>query len=336
MRNFYELTVRGQAQRLRGMVRAALEHYDLAVTRISLLSNVFNGIFRLDTADGGKVVLRINLPGMRTRDEIHSEMMWLDALRRDTPDIGVPKPLRTCDGELMVTVEHPAVPEPRHAVIFSWVPGRDLVRDMSEANFYGLGVLTARLHNHAEAWPPPDGFRLPVLNIVCPFGKPDVMFDEEYSALFPPGRREVYRAAVDHLDAAIKKLYTTRPGPFVLHADLHQLNIRVHRGKLFALDFDDSRIGYPVQDIGITFYHVQRSPNYAAIYEAFKQGYITERPWPEQYPREVETYIIWRTVHMANYVIQSSNLEWRASAPGYIERMEPKLRTFLDDPPVAL
>ncbi len=336
MRDFYTLTVRGQAKRLRQMAWAALDHYDLDVRRIRLLSNAFNGIFRLDTADGGKAVIRINLPGLRGREEIHSEMMWLDALRRDMPDIGVPKPLHTRDGGLMVTAQHPGVPEPRHCVIFSWVPGKNLLLDMSEKNYHGLGALTARLHNHAERWAPPDGFWLKTLDIVCPFGRPDAMFDDAYRDLFPPGVREVYREAVDYLDKALKQLYATRPGPFVLHADLHQLNIRVHRGKLFALDFDDTMIGYPVQDIGITFYHMGRAKNYAALCDAFQEGYVTQRPWPEQYPREVETQVIWRTVHMANYVIQSDNPEWRATAPGYIERMAPKLRAFLAAPPLAL
>jgi Ser/Thr protein kinase RdoA (MazF antagonist) len=336
VKDFYALTVRGQARRLRQMARAALGHYDLDVRRIRLLSNVFNGIFRLDTADGDKAVLRINLPGLRRREEIRSEMMWLDALRRDMPDIGVPRPLRTRDGELMVTVAHPGVPEPRHAVIFSWVPGRDLSHEMSEKNYHGLGALTARLHDHAGRWAPPDGFWLKTLDEVCPFGRPDALFDDAHRESFPPGGREVYREAVDYLDKALRKLYTTRPGPFVLHADLHQLNIRVSRGKLFALDFDDAMIGYPVQDIGITFYHMHREANYAALCEAFRAGYVTQRPWPEQYPREIETQIIWRIVHLTNYVIQSGNPEWRATAPGYIAEMTPRLRAFLASPPLAL
>ncbi len=55
MKDFYTLTKRGRAFRLRKMALAALERYDLDVARVRLLTNDMNGIFRVDTAGGDKV-----------------------------------------------------------------------------------------------------------------------------------------------------------------------------------------------------------------------------------------------------------------------------------------
>ena len=111
MKPFAELTYRGRALRLRRMALAALEHYDLAVRRVRLVTNEMNGIFRVDTMDGQKYILRVTDPsGCHDLEEIRSEMMWLAALRRDT-DLGVPEPLTTRDGALVTTVEVPGVPE---------------------------------------------------------------------------------------------------------------------------------------------------------------------------------------------------------------------------------
>ena len=52
MKGFSEPTVRGRARRFRLMALQALEHYDLDVVRVRLVTNETNGIFRVDKAIG--------------------------------------------------------------------------------------------------------------------------------------------------------------------------------------------------------------------------------------------------------------------------------------------
>ena len=61
MKPYAALTVRGQARRLRGLALEALKQYDLEVARLRLVTNDFNGIFRVDTIDGRKLILRAAL-----------------------------------------------------------------------------------------------------------------------------------------------------------------------------------------------------------------------------------------------------------------------------------
>ena len=103
MKAFLDLDQAGRTARLRRMAVVALARYDLAVAAVRPLSMHFNAIFRVDLEDGGRVVLRINRPGNRSLVDIRSELIWLDALRRET-DLIVTEPLPTRDGDLITTV----------------------------------------------------------------------------------------------------------------------------------------------------------------------------------------------------------------------------------------
>jgi Ser/Thr protein kinase RdoA (MazF antagonist) len=114
-----------------------------------------------------------------------------------------------------------------------------------------------------------------------------------------------------------------------LHADLHQWNVRVHRGELSALDFDDTMIGHPVQDVAITFYYVQTHPEFAALRSAFQVGYENLRPWPVESEAQFETLLVWRALDLLNFVIYTDNPDIQQELPGFMERTEGRVRRFL-------
>ena len=46
----------------------------------------------------------------------------------------------------------------------------------------------------------------------------------------------------------------------MLHADLHNSNLKWCRGRLYVFDFDDSAIGVPMQDLAISAYYLRDEP----------------------------------------------------------------------------
>jgi Ser/Thr protein kinase RdoA (MazF antagonist) len=330
MKDFDQLTNRGRALRLRCMALAALQRYDLEVRRLRLVSNDLNGIFRVDTTGGQTLVLRISLPAAgHTLPEIRSEMTWLAALSRDT-DLGVPRPFANRDGALVATVEAAGVPEPRHCAVFDWMPGPDLADRLTLENVQKLGELSAQLHAHAETFDPPPGFSIKTADRVFPFGDEIVLFGKAHRDLLPPARRELFRRAAKRVEAAVGALHTNWQGLRVLHYDLHHWNVKVFRGKLYALDFEDLMWGYPVQDIAITLYYWQDHPQFRELREAFRRGYEEHAEWPEQVRDQIDTFIAGRGLDLANFVLRDPNPEWRRSAPAFLDRVEKRLRAFLD------
>ena len=330
MKDFTQLTSRGRALRLRRMALVALQRYELNVERVRLLSDDLNGIFRVDTSDGQKLVLRVCLPEAgHSLPEIRSEMMWLEALSRE-PDLGVPEPLANRDGALVTTVEVAGVPQARHCVVFGWMPGPDLADRLTLENVQKMGELSARLHAHAMTFDAPREFSIKTADSVFPFGDEVVLFDKVHRDLVPPARRELFRRTAKHVEAALGALYANWQGFRVLHYDLHHWNVKVFRGKLYALDFEDLMWGYPVQDIAITFYYWQDHAQFGELREAFKCGYTEYGEWPEQVRGQIDTFIAGRGLDLANFVLRDPNPEWRSSAPAFLERTEMRLRALLE------
>ena len=332
MKDFYQLTIRGRALRLRRMALEALRRYDLDVKRVRLLSNDLNGIFRVDLDSGRKLVLRVCLPETEaghSLPEIRSEMMWLDALSRDT-DLGIPTPLVNRQGALVTTVEVEGVPQARHCVVFGWLPGPDLADRLTLENVEKLGALSAQLHAHAATFKEPPDFSIKTADSLFPFGDEEVLFDKLYRDLMPPARRELFQRVKTRVQDALGELYADRRGLRVLHYDLHHWNVKIFRGKLYALDFEDLMWGFPVQDIAITFYYWQDRPQFGDLREAFRRGYTQHADWPERVPGQIDTFIAARGLDLANFVIGDPNPEWQRAAPAFLERTESRLRALLE------
>jgi Ser/Thr protein kinase RdoA (MazF antagonist) len=317
------------------MALVALERYDLDVKSVRVMTISTNGIFRVDTGDEGKYVLRISDPlGCLSLDEIRSEMMWLEALGRDT-DLGIPKPVTNREGGLITTVEVAGVPQARHCAIFLWVPGRNLSERLIPENMYLLGELAAGLHAHARTFTPPDGFRVRVRDSVFPFANPDfpyvepiVLFKDQYVEYFPPMRRELFEKCIETTQGALDRLYANEEGLRVIHNDLHQWNVKVSRGRVYALDFENLMWGYPVQDIATTMFYVQWHPRRDELLDAYRRGYTRYREWPEDYPGQIDTFIGGHGAMLINYLLICDTPEDYQLASDYLARVEEHLSSL--------
>jgi Ser/Thr protein kinase RdoA (MazF antagonist) len=325
------LTERGQARRLRELAFNALAHYRLKVARLRLVTNDTNGIFRVDTADGRKYILRVTLPtGGHTLDHVTAEMDWLAALARDT-DLSVPRPLTAQNGSLVVEASASGVPEARLCEVFSWVDGKNLAEDMSESNISKLGELSARLHIHALTYHPPSKLSLLRFDRVLPFPEPVAFFEEKNSPFFPAARRVVYQKAIAWTQESIDRLKSSGEPMRIIHGDLHQWNVRNARGVLSPIDFEDLMWGWPAQDIAITFYYfnafnAEKSDEWRA---AFQKGYERHSPWPERHAGEIDSFIAARGLGLANFVLNDPTPAWRDKVGEFIERVEKRLRGLM-------
>lgn len=330
MISYSALTVRGQAGRLRALAWNALQQYALRPTRLRLITNDFNGIFRVDTTEGQKLVLRVTLPeGGHDLEHVAAEMDWLAALARDT-GLSVPRPLPARDGRLVVEAEAPGVPEPRLCAVFSWVPGKDLAEDMSAAHIAKLGELMAQLHLHAGAYRPPAHLSLLRFDRPFPFPEPVVLFDEPFAALFPPERRSVYESAIAWAQESIDRLQASGEAMRILHGDLHQWNVRNFRGMLSPIDFEDLMFGWPVQDVATTLYYFPPE-NYPAMRTAFQEGYTRYAAWPERQRGEIDSFIAARGFGLVNFILNDPNPNWKARAEEYVTGVEKRMHHLMEE-----
>lgn len=302
------------------------------VRRLRLLNHGFNTTFRVDAADGRRFALRLNVNSRRTPANVRAEVAWVAALARDTAlPVPRPEPADSPDGgEAVSFVPVPGLSEPRPAVLFSWLPGRELEHALNPDTVSQLGAATAVLHRHAAGgWELPAGTALEPARTVL-LNSPPVLWG--LAAVTHPDLsdelRDLLRVAWERGEAALQRVWSRGRVPArPLHFDLHPWNLKWHRGRLAVFDFDDSVLGHPVQDLAISLYYLRRSKGWTPAWDAaLRAGYEAQGGvWPED-ERTLEDLVAARAVLLANDVLQILNPDVRKEIPAFFARVLGRLR----------
>ena len=323
---FAALTGKAQVSRLRHVALAALQQYGLEVGRLRLLSHGFNTIFRVDTGTGQKYALRLNVNSRRTLANVRAEMAWLHALARET-DLRVATPVPTREGHLVGVIEHENAPKATPFALFEWLPGPLLDEKCSSATVEQLGAAMATLHGHARAFSLPAGCELPDAAHVM-YDSPRVLFEAPHEHV-TADRLEVFKAAFEIAQGQHDRAWAAGPAR-VIHSDLHQWNLKLHRGQLSIFDFDDCLLGHPAQDVATSLYYLERQRPDPEFREALERGYTRVAPWPVVDAAQLEGLLASRALLLANDVLGNLNPDIRKVVPSFMERAERNLRHLLE------
>ena len=320
MKPFEQLTYRGQAKRLKQLVINVLDQYDFEVRDIQLVGTFTNVIFRLRTTCNQSYIIRVCNPNWRTRTDLISEIMWLQALGNDT-NIRAPQPLAAINGNFIVESHAAGVPETRRCVVMSWLPGVLLGTRLNEATMYKMGMLFARLHEHGAKFISSEGFTKRRMDSIYARDEPNVLFSQTCRDAFTPDTWGILRRTDEKVRESFAQLYCDEKSIQVIHNDLHHENIKIYFGNLYPLDFEDTIWGYPVQDIAMALQDLMVAVGreaYETYQRTFRAGYESLQSWPEDYEGQIDTFRAGRMLWIANYVARyesqylREHIEWLA------------------------
>lgn len=346
MKAFETLTLAGQLRRLRRLAVKALTAYEIHEPHLTTLQHEGNTTFRLDLAGGGRYVLRIHYPGLRTVESIRSEMMWLAGLRRET-DFVVPEPVPTSRGDLLTLASIEDVPEPRICVLFHWIDGRFLDARLTPAHLERVGAFMAGLQSHAAQFNATDGFafaRGRVDNLTENARRSAARGTSEALARRQNDNADDETSAIQlvtelcstedgiRVSRLIRKLRDAQgqigqtPGTFgLIHADLHQENYFFHRGQVRAIDFDDCGYGHYLYDIAVTLSEVNWRKNTPELRKGFLKGYRSLRDLSSEHEGYLDTFITFRDLQL-----MISKIEMR-NHPAFRDEWASDVKTILND-----
>lgn len=234
-----------------------------------------NRVYRV-TGDRGDFALRIRRPGLRTPQEMQSELSWMDAM--DRAGLSVPRPEPTTRGTMLETVEGHQVD------MVSWLrghpmgnSGQALQLDDAAGVFFLLGRETARLHALSDDFSVPDGFHRVAWNLEGLVGEAPVWGRFWDNPTLDTDTRDLllrFRArARQDLGGLSSSL-----DHGLIHADLVRENVLVDGDTLRLIDFDDGGYGFRLFDIATTLMKNRTEPDYERLKSRLLAGYRSIRP----------------------------------------------------------
>lgn len=305
----------------------ALDAYPLAEPRLTFITHGENTTFKVSTRADGHFLLRVHRPARHGRfidsnAAIAAELHWLAALRAET-GLSVPQPVRTRTGELTTTASAAGVDGPRTCSILRWMDGRRYARSPRPVYLRRLGSAMARLHNHADTWPRPDGFVRIQWDWETFFG--DTMQYGGINAadvwdLLPDDLRQAFdRVAVD-ARKAMTQLDESPDAVGLIHADLHLDNALFAGDQVKLIDFDDCGIGYRMYDVAVALWELRHRAGYAAFRTALVDGYTAHRPLPAAHLDHLDTFIAVREVAFGLWFVGTAQVN-----PAFRDRLPEEL-----------
>lgn len=288
---------------LDAVVKRVLADYDFSPSTTISLANVSeNTTYRVDDPNTGRsAALRIHRPDYHSKDEIESELFWMDDLR----NAGVVRPpvaIAARDGSRVQTVNVEGS-QPRHAVVFEWLPGKapstngDLV-----PSFRVLGSLAAKMHLHGASWTPPDKFRRYSCNYDAALG-PKAMWGRWQDGL---GIGPSEFGILSRLDAEIKRRmaeYGESPDRFGLaHNDLRLANLLVDGDSLYVIDFDDCGSACYMYDFATAVSFIEDDPRVSDWMVSWLDGYVSQRSLTTSDFDIIPTLVLFRRLLLLGWV----------------------------------
>lgn len=309
--------------------------YDFSdAAKVSHLSESENKIFLVEDPERtDKFVIRVNSGrlGYHQPPMIASELMWIMALRRDT-DISVPEVLHARDGSLVQTISAPDMDKPRHAVIYSFLPGIEPPEDDLVPGFERLGEISAHMHLHARDWEPPAEFeRLSWL--------PEVIFEDRLNwGRWQDGVKvegetlELLMRLETVVRARAAQLPEGREYYGLIHADLRLANLLVEGDQTSIIDFDDCGSGWYLFDLASALSFIEERPDVPELIACWLKGYRKVSEVAADIESEIPTLIMMRRLQLMGWVgYQQQHLDFaREIGPEFTTDTCRLARQYLD------
>lgn len=328
---FATLDYNGQLERLTHAARSALSDYGLEDARLQPLLYVNNATFRVEAPDGKLYALRLHRPGNKRIEWIQSELEFLRTIQLETP-LCAPAPIALPDGSLLTQITIDGLDQPLVCTLFDWIDGQLIQWDtISAEQVRQAGAYLAQLHNFSMQFIPPPHFARPRLDWEGLFGEESPYNPGEGAAIFTLAQRNVF-AQVEARVGQVMDTLGQKPKTFgLIHADFIVKNFLFNDNSLCAIDFDDCGWGYYLYDLAPLLTQMKGEPHYAAIADAYWEGYTGVRPLSNQDRAHLEAFIAARHLASCRWIagnLRNPNIRERAADVIAARTLE--LRRFLE------
>ena len=281
-------------------LKTALAFYGLDADT-KLLQNYDDLVYQIKAEQ--VYALRICSP-TTSYQRLMSIVEWLAALRRDT-DLLVPKPVPNKQDNLISQLED------RCCVLFEWLDGEPVSRNMSPQVARQIGEIMAKLHLHAVNYRP-NNYNGDRFNYDYFFGSASWWRTKAKERL-----KNDYESLIPAIEKAKRLLSSMEKSPEqfgMIHSDLHFSNVISNEEQYAVIDFAECGMGYYLMDIAVTESEFKDYDSADELISAFKVGYQNCRGYFPDH-ENIKTFGVISSLLLLEWIFESeSDRVWQDKA----------------------
>lgn len=297
------VTITEHLARIGELAETLLPRYGFSPrAQATLINHSENATYRIDDPDrDAPAILRIHRRGYHSEQAIRSELHWLAALG-EHEGIVTARAVPALDGELLQTVSSAALPEPRHAVLFTFLSGTEPSEDDLLGPFERLGTVSAQMHDQARNWSLPQGFTRQVWDHDGALGQRSIWGRWQAGIGMTPESEKLFARLSETIRQRLERFGRSRERFGLVHADIRLANLLIEDEVTKVIDFDDCGFGWFLYDIGTALSFIEHRPDVPELVDAWLRGYRKVATLSAADEAEIPTFIMLRRLLLVAWI----------------------------------
>jgi Ser/Thr protein kinase RdoA (MazF antagonist) len=309
MPDFYQLTPEQQSENYQQLAKLVLPEWGLSEASLSMIKMRENAVFKVESLNGDKHILRIHRAGYHSDAALQSELQWVQALAAD--DIETPEVIPTRSGQLFVTPDSDLAGNKRQIDMFAWVDGDQLgsVEDGLEGdlltqqnNYRTIGALAAKVHNQATKWATPAGFERHAWDLDGLTGEQPFWGRFWELKALSDDQRSLMIKVRDRVRSDLIDFGQSAENYSMIHADMVGENVLVDGNHARLIDFDDAGYGWHLFEIATSLYFSHSEAYFDQLVAPYIEGYRSERELSDEALNSLPIFMMARATTYLGWV----------------------------------
>jgi len=296
-------------EEMRTGIQSILHEWNLpADSEVSLLNISENATFiAKPPTEGDSVILRVHRPDYHTRQEIESELLWVDSLRTQGI-VSTAEPLDIQSGGKISSL--PNGGEERLVVGFEFLAGQEPAPENDlRQDFFTLGAVTAKLHDHTKSWAIPIGFKRKVWDFNSMLGATPLWGDWREAIGLEPKGKAILGETAELLEQQLESYGKDKSKFGLIHADLRLANLLVDGEQLSVIDFDDCGYSWLMYDFAAAISFMEEDEQIPKLQKSWVEGYRSESYLAEEDEAALPMFVMLRRILLTAWLASHSETE---------------------------
>jgi Ser/Thr protein kinase RdoA (MazF antagonist) len=200
--------------------------------------------------------------------------------------------------------------------------------------FFQLGVLCARMHNHAADWPPPVPLDRPRLGWETLLGASAIWGPWSRAPGLDPRATPLLERVSQQIRNRLESYGTSARVYGLIHGDLRLQNLLVEGGAVHVIDFDDCSFCWRLYDLATALSLIEDLPVAPTLLDRWLEGYRNRRPLERADFGIVADLIVMRRLQVLGWLGSRSQSELAQQvAPSYVPATVAAAEAYLSGNP---